>query len=710
MSLDFLFNPKSIAIVGVSSDPKKLGSVVVTNLKSCGYAGQIYPVNPKYQEVYGLKCYPKLTDIEGDVELVCIVVPVDFVKEVLEEAGAKGVKGAIIITAGFAETGAEGAAKEKELLEIAKKYNIRLLGPNCLGEIIPKNKINLSFAMSDALDGNVAFVSQSGAFLTAGLDLSLTKNLGFSHMISMGNKSDLNEDDFITDWLQDTNVAVIGAYLEDIEAGRELANIYETSKTQKPFIVFKPGETEQSAKAISSHTGSLAGSYAVFETTMQQNGIVIAKDINDMFNLFMAFSWSKLPKGNRIGIVTNAGGPGVIATDYLVKNNLVVAEISEASQAKMRETLPSNASLHNPVDIIGDADSARYDTAINALAQDDGVDAILVLLTPQIVTEIETTAKLIINAVSISNKPIIPVFLGGKYTSMGMQKFYDDKVACFDDISEAVETLGALTRYVKFFEEKSTKQSGQDQIMKENLALGKNKDLVSQFVADETKALPEDLVTKLCAEVLIELPKQMVVQSIEEAVSFAGTNYPVVLKATTEVIAHKTDQKALYLNINDEQTLRQNFAELSEMIKTNFGVQQPQLLIQEQIKTEEEVFVGVNRDGGNDVYAQNSPGFGHLLAFGKGGIYTEVYKDIAYSVVPSTNEEILESIKKTKIFQIIDGARGKEKLALDKLVELITKVQRLVLLYPEIESLDINPVLLTQDRAVSVDVKIFVKK
>lgn len=703
MKLDFLFNPKSIAIVGVSSDPKKLGSVVLTNLISSGYEGSIFPVNPKYEELYGLKCYQKVSDIEHEVDLICVVVPNELVNSVIEDAGLKQVKGAVVITAGFGESGEKGAQLEKEVMETARKHNIRIMGPNCLGEIVTKSKINLSFAASNALSGNIAFLSQSGAFLTAMLDMSLEKNLGFSHLVSIGNKSDIGENEFIEEWLMDDEVKAIGAYLEDIEAGHKLVEIYKKSGNKKPFVIFKPGESEESQKAISSHTGSIAGSYEVFETAMQQSGISVAKDINDMFNFLLGFSWSKLPKGNRVGIITNAGGPGVITTDYLSKNDLVLAQIDQNIQRSLAEKLPFNASTHNPVDLIGDANAERYRNALEALMKDDNVDSIIILLTPQIVTEVEDTAKIIINASKITEKPIVPIFIGGKYISFALQRFYDEKITAFKDISEGVETLAALYKYAKHTQKNEIN-------IEEILNKGMNKDEVQKYTDLETKALPENVVTILAQEVLIELPKQALISNIEEGIQFANSIYPVVLKATTDVIAHKTDQKALYLNIKNEEELRQSYIELTDMIKHSFNILEPKVLIQEQITANEEIFIGATRDGNSEVYLAENSGFGHLIAFGKGGIYTEVYKDIGYTITPTSKEEIEEALRKTKVYKIIEGARGKDKLAFDKLVELIEKVQRLVLLYPEIESLDINPVLLTTNRAVTVDLKIFVRK
>jgi len=716
MTLDFLFNPKSVAVVGVSSDPSKLGSVVFTNMISAGYQGKLYPVNPKYNEIFNNKCYAKVSDIPEDVDVVCIVVPPQFVKDVLEDSGNKGVKGAVIITAGFGETGDEGKKLENEILETAKKHNIRILGPNCLGSINTLNKINLSFAATNAIEGNIAFLSQSGAFCTAMLDMSLESNLGFSHLVSIGNKSDLNENDFVKEWLEDDKVAVIGAYLEDVRSGHDLSRIYTESKSQKPLVIFKPGESEESQVAIASHTGSLTGSIEVFETAMHQAGITVAKDIDSMFNYLQGFAWSKLPKGKRVGILTNAGGPGVIATDFIIKNKLVLDTLSEDVQKQLAEKLPSNSNIHNPVDVIGDADSERYKAALETMVQDENLDAILVILTPQLVTEVEETAKIVINNFKVSNKPIIPVFLGGRYVSYAMKRFYDNKVPAYRDISSAIETLAALYNYNLYLETSEERNASRSQTISSMLSKGKHTEEINNIIESPIsnnqspkggeQALDEELVMKLAEEVGIPLPKQKLTYDSEDAIHFAKDIYPVVIKAPTKLIVHKTDEKALYLNIQSEESLRTAFRELLGMLHKQ--AKHPSILVQQQLFADEEIFVGIKRDGSSKVYESGQAGFGHLIAFGKGGIYTEIYKDIVYNLVPTSTEEILEKLKSTKVYKIINGARGKDKLDEEKLVAVINAVQKLVLLYPQISSLDINPLMLSKDNAIVVDMKVFV--
>lgn len=707
-NLNSLFKPKSIAIVGVSQDPQKLGTILFSNLIDAKYPGKIFPVNPKHKEIHGYKSYSKISSIKEDVDMVCIAIPAPFVKDVIKDAGKKGVKTAVIITAGFKEVGGEGEKLEQDILKEANKFGIRILGPNCLGLITPSERINASFAASNPQEGEIAFLSQSGAFCTAILDLSKLKNVGFSHFVSMGNKADIKENEIFEYWMKDEEVKVIGAYLEEITNGRELIDMYEKQKEPKPLIILKPGRTQQAKKAISSHTGSLAGSIETFRTAINQAGIIEANETNHMFNLMMGFAWSKIPQGSRVAVITNAGGPGIVATDTLIEYGFQMAEISEKSKKEIKKHLPPTASLNNPIDVIGDALAERYKAPIEVLDKDDNVDAILVVLTPQLVTQIEDTAKLIINSTKLSKKPIFAVFLGGKYVADGLQRLWDNKVPGFRYIKNAVEVMSAMYKYGQKMKER--KEGCNKRNVLKYLNKGQYFKEMSKHLSDEPIALPDDLAAKMAEEAGIDIPRQILATSFNKAVEFASDKYPVVIKATTDVIAHKTDDKALYLNIYDEKTLKDNYKTLEKLLVSKFKQKHPQILVQEQIISKEELFIGTNRDGNIDVYNKDSIGFGHLIAFGKGGIYTEIYKDINYALTPACQKTIEQALDKTSVSKIIKGARGNDPLAYDKIIEAIKSVQRMVIMYPEIISLDINPILVTETRAVAVDVKIFVGK
>lgn len=699
--IEAFFEPQSIAVVGVSEDPGKLGSIIFNNLLDAGFKGGLYPVNPKHKELFWHKCYANISDIEDGVELVIIVVPAKIVPAVMRDAARKGVQSVIIVTAGFKETGEEGKKIEAEIIGIADQYGMRIIGPNCLGVIVPGNNLNASFAASTPEDGDIAFFSQSGAYCTAILDMAIPVNLGFSHFVSFGNKADVDEIDLLQALLPNKKVKVLGAYLEEIKLGQEFVETMMNSKVRKPLIILKAGQTEEAKIAAVSHTGAIAGSMQTYKTAFAQTGVIEANTLRDLFNMMMAFSWIKYPAGDRVGIITNAGGPGIVATDLVINGGLKMAELADETQKKLRSALPSTAGVHNPVDVVGDALADRYQVAVQALAEDENVDSILIIITPQLITQIEETAKIIINAIKVYNKPIIPVLLGEKYMAPAMSRFYDKKFAAYKDIKDAVDVLAAMVNFVKY----------QKYSYAEGISSGKKglyRDEVLKHVGSWA-ALPDKITAKLCEEVGLSLPRQKLCTSIDQASEFAKDIFPVVIKASNTSIAHKTDFKAIHLDLQDDKDLRAAYTVLEQTIseRTGVGREKVDILVQEQIKYEEQLFIGANRDGASDVYETGKPGFGHLLVFGQGGIYTEIQKDVGYALVPSDKEYIQSELEKTRIYRILIGARGKDKLAVDKYVNAICAVQKLVLLYPEIKSLDLNPILISKDRAVAVDVKIF---
>lgn len=698
--IEAFFSPESVAVVGVSEDPGKLGSIIFNNMLDAGFKGKLYPVNPKHKELFWHKCYPDIISIEETVELAVIVVPAKFVPSVMRDAASKGVKSVIIITAGFKETGEEGAKIEAEIVDIAKKYGIRIIGPNCLGVIVPQNGVNASFAASTPKEGNIAFLSQSGAYCTAILDMAVPTNLGFSHFVSFGNKADVDEISLLQELLPNKEVKVIGAYLEEIKLGQEFVQTVMDSKIRKPIVILKAGQTEEARKAAISHTGAIVGSMQTYKTAFEQTGIIEAETLRDLFNMMRGFSWTKLPKGGRVGVVTNAGGPGIVATDLVVNSGLEMAKLSPGTEKRLASALPPTANVHNPVDVVGDALADRYQVAVQALAEDENVDAILIIITPQLITQIEETAKIIINAIKVYDKPIIPILLGEKYMAPALSRFYDNKFAAYKDIKDAVDVLSALVKFALYQKFDYAKGIADDK-------QGLYREEVVKHIGSG-KALPDDLVKKLVEEVGLDLPKQKLCKKIDEASEFAKGIFPVVIKASNAEITHKTDYKALYLNLQDDKELRAAYTVLEQMVIEKTGNKTAEILIQEQIKFEEQLFIGTKRDGDADVYEPGKPGFGHLLVFGQGGIYTEIQKDMGYALVPSQREYIQKQLAKTRVSKVLAGARGKEALAVEKYIDAICAIQKLVLLYPEIQSLDINPILMTNNRAIAVDIKIFV--
>lgn len=711
-NIEFLFRPKSIAVVGVSEDSRKLSSIFFNNLVDSGFKGKLYPVNPKYEQLYGYKCYPSVSAIEDEVDQVAILIPAQFVLDTIKDCATKNVKTALIISAGFGETGEAGKTIENSILEVARTSGMRILGPNIIGVVNTFENINSSWMQLFPEEGNVSFLSQSGAFCTAVLDKAVNSKVGFSDFCSVGNKIDINELDLIDYWYNEDQVSVIGTYLEELSNGFELLKFLNTSEKSKPVILFKPGKTNAAVKAISSHTGSMSGSVEVVSAAINQSPLIEVNSMAEMMSNFMLFSRSKLPKGNRIAIITNAGGPGIMATDAIIQNDLALAELSENTKTELMKILPEAASVNNPVDILGDALADRYLAATNIVIQDEAVDMVMFIVTPQFITQIEDTAKMIIRLKKSSPKPVFTVFLGEKYVSIGIERMNDAQVPVFDEVVMAVKSIADLVKFGNHVNNRNLEQERAKYDMVTNTKYqGQYNSEINAILRDgEQVAVPDDLISKIAVEIGLDTPRQILANNLDEAKGFASQCYPVVMKAPNEVLAHKTDFKAVFVNIKDENELTNTYNELLQTINNATGNSAPQILIQEMIKYDEEIFIGANRDGDANVYDESTKGFGHLIITGKGGIYTETYKDIAHMLVPLNRQNIEASFATTKISKIVNGVRGKSPLALARLIDAIESVQRLVLLYPQIASMDINPILLNTERAVAVDIKIFVQK
>ncbi len=682
-----LFAPRSIAVVGVSQDTKKISTTIFTNIISGGFTGKIIPVNPRYDSVLGHKCYPSVSEVPFRVDMAIIVVPAGHVEAVLTDCVTKRVKHAVIISAGFAESGVKGVKLEEKLGQIAKDGGIEILGPNCLGLIVPGSKLNASFAANQVAPGNTAFMSQSGAVGTAILDMAAEDGFGFSHFVSLGNKLDISENDLLTYWLQSDEVSVIGAYLESYQDGLEFITAKWRLGIEKPVVVVSPGKSKTAVAAVSSHTGSVTSPSDVVETALKKNGFTQVQNLNDAYALMQTFSWMAPFAGERVGVVTNAGGIGAIAADILAQSNLELATLTPAAP--------------NPIDVLGDAEVDRFQQAITKLEEDPGVDSILLLLSPQLVTQLEETAKLILSRPK-NSKPLIPVFVGGKYVRPVIQRLKDNRIPAFMDVQLAVTCLNALVDYGKYLAgtAKKARQPGQ-------MA---TKQQVRLDTTEGSQVLEQQQVWKLLDDFGFKQPQTTIIHNWEEAEAFAiNASFPVVIKARNEELLHKTEFKAVFTGIDDLTSLKAKLTILQENIYKHTSKGNPPVIIQQHIDYDQELFVGIKRDGDSDVYKKSGKGFGHLFVFGKGGIYTEIYQDYAKALVPMTKSDVLNLIKQTKISQIIEGFRGQERLPIDKLVSLILKLQEMVVTHPKIAELDANPVLIDRKDCYLVDVKILIR-
>lgn len=697
-----IINPKSIAIVGVSEDKKKIGSVMLENLIHDGYKGEVYPVNPKYEELRGLKCYPSIKDIPEAPEMVCIAIPALAVEAVVDECIEKKVKSIVIIAAGFKETGEAGKKLEESIRTKTKEAGIRVLGPNCLGFINNKENVNLSFVRKNPGNGDIAFISQSGAFCTAILDMALETSLGFSQIYSLGNKADINENELLDLLIKDKDVETIVLYLEEFFDGKEFINI--ARNTKKPIITIVPGGSEKAEKAVSSHTGSLVSSYDTTIATLKKANNIKVDSARELFDTVKVADLYRNRKiGKRIGILTNAGGPGIIATSFAEKRGLEIPDLDENTKRLLKEILPNASSFQNPLDILGDALAEDYEKSLEILLKDPSIDTVLVLLTPQLVTEISLTAEKISKVASENNKAVFTCFLGGEDVRGGIGILEEIQIVNFTSIKEAVTTIFKIAD----FREKTAREKIPQ--IKDLQKKRTNSKLIEKYITNEPTVLPDKVTYELLKEFNIPFAECISTASLEEAVDFASTRFPVVVKADSSDLAHKTDFKGLYLDIRNIAEMEEKFTALRDNITKITGNASPNILVQRMLEADAEIFLGANREGDVDVYEENGLGFGHLLAFGHGGVYTEIYKDIRNILIPECRTRIEEVMKETKIWKIIEGYRGKGPLAKDKLIDLIENVQRLLITYPEIVSMDMNPIMLNKDNAVVVDTKIYVK-
>jgi acetyl coenzyme A synthetase (ADP forming)-like protein len=711
--LNSLLKPKSVAVVGASRDRKKLGRLVLDNVLAGGFRGKVYPVNPKANKIGSLKCYHSLKEIPGNVDLAVISIPAKFVKDTLQDCCDKGVRSVAVISAGFSETGQEGFEEEYKLKLKAEGCKLTVLGPNCLGVISSYVNLNATFAKNSVKKGSIAFLSQSGALGTAALDWAEKSGVGFSHFISLGNKMDLSENDFLEYLDKDKIVKAIAYYLEDFVDGREFIKL--ASKISKPILILKPGKSEAAQKALGSHTGSLAQDDLIISSAIAQAGALRIRTIEELFNVMKLISSGDILAGKNIAIVTNAGGPGVFTTDAVEASGLKLSELSSRTQQELALKLPAAACVKNPVDVLGDALSDRYKFAIEHVIRDKNVDGVIVILTPQVMTEIEKTAEIIVNIDKKSKKFIIPTFIGGKEVERGNKIFQKNGVCYFSYPEDAVRALAYLNggrHKAPDYANATSGKQGKKRKAKQITADRKQRSKVAGLLKGRKDAIETQVAERILKAYKIPVLESDFVEDIagaRRAVKKFG--YPVVMKLASEGLLHKTELKAVRVGIGDQNELEQNLNELANIANsqklTDFKIQ-----IQPQIKGALELIIGVKKDP--DQYGEVegkeiliNKGFGHSIIFGMGGIYTEVYKDISLGITPLTEEYIDKMISETKVSEILTGARG-QKYNIKKIKEVIFQLSQLVTDFPQIAELDINPLFAKGKEVWVVDAKMLI--
>lgn len=691
--LESFFNPKSIAVVGVSNEQKKLGTLVFNNIICANYEGMLYAINPKYdgQKLYDRPCYSSIRKIDEALDLVVIVVPAKLTMDIVDDCVFNKTKNISIITAGFGEIG------NHELEDsIAKKCfdnNINLLGPNCLGHISTFNNLNASFADGFPKRGNVAFISQSGAYCSAILDWARDKDIGFSHFISIGNKAQLSENELLGVIKDDKNTDAFVLYLESLKNGQDFLNIAKNITKTKPIVILEPGKSSKAQAASLSHTGSLAPNYRVLEEAFREAGIIQAYNTRELFGLLEILQYCKRREfDGKFGLITNAGGVGVLTSDLCEENDLDIARPSENTIEKLKKLLTAEAAFGNPIDIIGDAGADRYENALRVLCESGEYKNILVLLTPQMATDIEGTAEAVVKvSKEFNNVNIFTSFIGGQKVRKGIEILNKNHIINFEYPTDVTRLLGLLKKQQNFSKKSNfiIKKSSVSSHILESIKKAKTENLAS---------LPQITVNEIMKFYNLDFPKSNNFSEKHEALNFCKEIFPkpVVLKLSAPDALHKTEMKGIYLNINDEHKFNDAWNALQESID-RFKLKNASILIQEMIMNSTEIIIGVNND----------KNFGKVMVFGLGGVCTEVMCDTSLRVLPIT--EFNKMINETKIGSILNGIRGQKPKAVNKLIDTLTKVQQIVIDIPEIVSIDINPALVTDERAIIVDFKIILK-
>jgi acetate---CoA ligase (ADP-forming) len=699
MSLELFFDPKSVAVVGASRQKGKVGREIVAGLVEGEFPGDIFPVNPNAEEVEGRKCYPSLKEIGSTPDLVVIVVPPTFVADVMTQCGQVGVKAAIIITAGFKEIGPEGKKLEYDVLRIARRSGIRIVGPNCLGIMAPAKKLNASFGGELPAVGAIGYVSQSGALMTAILDIAKANDIGFSTMVSIGNKADVDELEIISALGRDEQTTVVAGYLESITDGDRFVRQLELISQDKPVLLIKSGGTGAGAKAASSHTGSLAGNETAYEVIFDRAGVIRCDSVRTQFDYAQAFVNQPLPPGPRVAVITNAGGPGIMTADAIERKGLTFAELTEETIAKLSETLPAAANVSNPVDVLGDAMFDRYEFATQTVLADPGVDAIVVVLTPQAMTDPAKTAEAILRAAATApEKTVLASFLGGPKIAEAVSLLRRGGIPQYDSPESAVTTLRVMNDYV-------TWRNRPKRVVK---LFPVNRRKVEQIIERHLRRGVREIAEMESKEILeaygFVTPKGMIATSADQAANIADQlGYPVVMKIWSPDIIHKSDVGGVKVGLNSPQQVMDAYDLMVYRIpKIMPDADIHGVLVQEMCKGGMEVILGMNRD----------PHFGPLLMFGMGGVTVEVLKDVAFYLAPITAEEARDMLSRTRAYQLLEGVRGQEGVDISAIAEGIQRLSQLVTAFPEIKEMDINPFVVGPDGStpVAVDARISVEK
>ena len=698
-NLDKIMKPKSVAVIGASTKEHTIGSDIMKRLQEYKFNGNIYPVNPKGGVIEGLQAYTSITEVPGEVDLAIIVVNSKFVLDTIDQCNQKGIKGLVIITAGFKETGAEGAEMEKQLLAKVQEYGMRAVGPNCLGVVNTHPEIRLDGCFAETLPerGNIGFVSQSGALGGGILNILKDLNLGFSQFISIGNQADVNAETALEYWENEEDVEQILLYMESIQNPANFRKLATRISKKKPVLALKAGRSAAGASAASSHTGSLAGADKAANALLAQSGVIREYSLKNLFSTAKVFANCPIPKGNRVAIITNSGGPGIMATDAICENGMQMAPITEETKAKLRSFLPAAASVKNPIDMIASAPIEHYTQTLETVIADENVDMIMVIYLPFLgLKDIDVAKALMEIKAKNPQKPIIGVFMTKSdfFTSISEM---DVNMPFFMYAEEAAEGFLRLDQQRKWIERPEGK------IPTYNVDYKRAKEIIAQSVNEGR----DQLTTRESIDVLeaygIRVCKSGFATTEEEAVTIANSiDYPVVMKMTSKTTSHKTDVGGVRVNIQSEAQLRAEYQDLIAKLTERGLIDGLEgVIIQEMVKGNREMVCGIATD----------PQYGPMMMFGLGGVFIEVMKDVTFRIAPLTDIDAKEMIKSVKAYKLLEGARGTKPAQMEQIEETLLRLSQLVNDFKFIDELDINPLLISEKtgEGIAVDGRIKVR-
>lgn len=678
---DLLF-PSSVAVVGASAAPGKIGHVLFSNVAS--FPGPVYAVNPKYEQILGRPCVPTVADLPQPVSLALVIVPPPDALLALAACGEQGIRNAVVITAGFKEQGGQGIELERELVRIASERAMNVLGPNAFGLVSPRVGLNATFAPRSALPGKIAFISQSGALCSAVLDWAWQRQLGFSHFVSLGNKAVLTETDFLAAFAQDQETTVVAAYLEGIEDGREFLRVAREATRAKPVVVLKAGRTEAGARAASSHTGALAGSDRAYDAAFRRCGVIRARTVEELFEQAAVLAAQPLPRGRRLGIVSNAGGPGIMAADAAAEEDLTVAALAPATVSALAQRFSSAASVTNPVDILADASAERFRDAVELVLGDPGVDMAAVLTAPHPILTFAELAGILANAHRRHGKPVVASFMAGEIEEQAEDVLREAGIPAYFEPARAVRALGTLAKY------RDIRSRAQDECR----PLDVDRDRAQNVLANAGARLGVEALD-LLATYGIPVARGGLAKSPEEAARLArDLGERVVLKVVSPDIVHKSDLGGVRIGVPASEAGKA-YQELAELLPSRSTGAQG-VYVQELLPPGQEAIVGIVRD----------PTFGPLVMFGLGGVFVEVLGDVAFAIAPVSSRQAEELVRGIHGFPLLQGARGRPPVHLPSLVGAVERIGRLGADFPEISELDVNPLLCYPDRVVAVDLRV----